>query len=57
LNIPDIEECALVLSHYGYARQSLGSLGVIGPNRLGYKRIIPLVALIAQKLSQTISSS
>lgn len=57
LNIPDIEECALVLSHYGYDRQILGSLGIIGPKRLSYKRIIPLVDIIAQKLSQTISSS
>ncbi|MCJ7682229.1 MAG: heat-inducible transcriptional repressor HrcA [Candidatus Aminicenantes bacterium] len=57
LNIPDIEECALILSHYGYDRQILGSLGIIGPKRLSYKRIIPLVDIIAQKLSKTISSS
>jgi heat-inducible transcriptional repressor len=53
-NIPDISDCALVLSHYGYNNQVLGSLGVIGPKRIPYRRIIPLVDRVAQKLSQTI---
>ena len=55
LNIPDISDCSLVLSHYGYNRQVLGSLGIIGPKRIPYKKIIPLVDSVAKKLSQTIS--
>ena len=55
LNIPDISNCSLVLSHYGYDREVLGSLGIIGPKRIPYKRIIPLVDSVAKKLSQTIS--
>lgn len=55
LNIPDISDCSLVLSHYGYDSLVLGSLGIIGPKRIPYKRIIPLVDSIAKKLSQTIS--
>lgn len=54
-NIPDIADCALVLSHYGYNNQVLGTLGIIGPKRIPYRRIIPLVDRVAQKLSQTIS--
>jgi len=46
-----------VLSHYGYDRQVLGTLGVIGPKRIPYKRIIPLVDCVAKRLSQTISLS
>ncbi len=55
LNLPDISDCSLVLSHYGYNRQVLGSLGIIGPKRIPYKKIIPLVDSIAKKLSRTIS--
>ncbi len=57
LNVPDISECALVLSHYGYDNKILGSLGILGPKRISYKHIIPLVETVAQKLSETISSS
>jgi len=55
MDFPDIEDCSLVLSHYGYDRQVLGSLGIIGPKRIPYKKIIPLVDCVAKKLSRTIS--
>ncbi len=55
LDIPDISDCSLFLSHYGYQSQVLGSLGIIGPKRIQYKKIIPLVDCIAKSLSQTIS--
>ncbi len=55
LDNPDISDCSLFLSHYGYHSQVLGSLGIIGPKRIQYKKIIPLVDCIAKSLSQTIS--
>lgn len=54
-NVPDISDCSLVLSHYGYNNQVLGTLGIIGPKRIPYRKIIPLVDRVAQKLSQAIS--
>lgn len=55
LGFPEISECSLILSHYGYDKQILGSLGIIGPKRIPYKNIIPLVDYVAKRLSQTIS--
>jgi len=55
LDFPDISDCSLILSHYGYDDQVLGSLGIIGPKRIPYKEIIPLVDYVAKKLSSTIS--
>jgi len=57
LNLPDISDCALVLSHYGSNNEILGSLGIIGPKRISYKHIIPLVNSVAKKLSATIGYS
>lgn len=56
-HLPDISDCTLILSHYGSPNQVLGSLGIIGPKRIAYKKIIPLVDHIAQGLSQTISKT
>ena len=56
LNIPNISDCSIILSHYGYDSQVLGSLGVLGPKRIPYKKIIPLVESVAKKLSKAISS-
>ncbi|HOW85502.1 MAG TPA: heat-inducible transcriptional repressor HrcA [Candidatus Aminicenantes bacterium] len=54
-NFPDIEDCSLVLSHYGYGNQVLGTLGVIGPKRIPYERIIPLVDRMAKRVSLAIT--
>jgi heat-inducible transcriptional repressor len=53
-NVPAIADCSLILSHYGDRNQVLGSLGIIGPKRIPYGKIIPLVDSIAKKLTQTI---
>ncbi len=55
VNFPDVEDCSLVLSHYGYSNQVLGTLGIIGPKRIPYKRIIPLVDRMAKRLSLAIT--
>ncbi len=54
-NFPDVEDCSLVLSHYGYSNQVLGTLGIIGPKRIPYERIIPLVDRMAKRVSMAIT--
>ncbi|HPW18859.1 MAG TPA: heat-inducible transcriptional repressor HrcA [Candidatus Aminicenantes bacterium] len=54
-NFPDVEDCSLVLSHYGYSNQVLGTLGIIGPKRIPYERIIPLVDRMAKRVSLAIT--
>jgi heat-inducible transcriptional repressor len=50
-----VQDCSLVLSHYGTSHQVLGSLGIIGSKRIPYKKVIPLVDRVAQTLSQAIT--
>lgn len=57
VNSPDIMDCSLILSHYGYGNQVLGSLGIIGPKRIAYEKIIPLVDRVAKRLSRAIMVS
>jgi heat-inducible transcriptional repressor len=54
-NFPNVEDCSLILSHYGYSNQVLGTLGVIGPKRIPYERIIPLVDRMAKRVSLAIT--
>ncbi|OGD13185.1 MAG: heat-inducible transcription repressor HrcA [Candidatus Aminicenantes bacterium RBG_16_63_14] len=55
VNFPKVEDCSLVLSHYGYSNQVLGTLGIIGPKRIPYEKIIPLVDRMAKSLSLAIT--
>jgi heat-inducible transcriptional repressor len=42
---------SLVTAPYGVGNRVLGVLGVIGPTRMAYERVIPVVAATAQLLS------
>lgn len=52
--LPDITDCSLVVSTYGYENQVLGTVGIIGPKRIPYGEIIPLVERVAYRLSQAL---
>ena len=56
-NFPNVEDCSLVLSHYGTSNQVLGTLGIIGPKRIPYERIIPLVDRTAKRVSLALTVS
>lgn len=55
LDVLDTPDCSLILSHYEDHNQVLGSLGIIGPKRIPYKKIIPIVDYVAKRLSQMIT--
>ncbi len=48
----EMRHCSLVTAEYGREGRSLGQVGVIGPTRMDYSRIIPLVNYIADAMSQ-----
>jgi heat-inducible transcriptional repressor len=48
---------SLVASSYGVADQPLGTLGIFGPSRMEYQKIIPLVHYLGQALSQALSEA
>ena len=52
---PQMEQMALVSATYGPGDQILGSIGVIGPTRLDYGRVVPLVEFTAHMVSRILS--
>lgn len=46
-----LDECSLITSPYEADGKVLGVLGVIGPTRMAYERIIPIVDVTAKMLS------
>ena len=49
--VPDV---SVVAAPYGRGGQVLGTLAVIGPTRMNYARVIPLVDLTAREISRAI---
>ncbi|MFV1982120.1 MAG: heat-inducible transcriptional repressor HrcA [Thiohalomonadales bacterium] len=51
-----LDECSVVTTPYRVADDIVGVLGVIGPTRMAYDRVIPLVDITAKLLSNALSS-
>lgn len=51
-----LDDCSLVTATYSANDQVLGALGVIGPTRMAYDRIIPLVDVTAKVLGTVLNN-
>ena len=49
-----LDECSIVTAPYQSDGEVLGILGVIGPTRMAYERVIPIVDITAKMLSKSI---
>ncbi|TSA14659.1 MAG: heat-inducible transcriptional repressor HrcA [Betaproteobacteria bacterium] len=52
-----LDECSVVTAPYTVDGQVVGTVGVIGPTRMAYERVIPIVDITAKLLSSALSSS
>lgn len=54
--IASLDECSVITSSYEVNGQVVGSIGVIGPTRMAYERMIPIVDITAKLLSSALSN-
>ena len=53
---PALRNCALVTATYGDAESPLGMLGVLGPSRMDFARVIPLVGALSRLVTRRFSA-
>lgn len=53
---PALLNCALVMATYGDGEAPLGALGVLGPSRMDFARVIPLVGALSRLVTRRFSS-
>ncbi len=54
--IATLDECSVVAAPYEIDGRVVGSIGVVGPTRMAYERVIPIVDITAKLLSSALSS-
>ena len=52
-----IKDCSVVLSGYGADDESTGAIGVIGPTRMPYKSVVPIVDFIAKQIDEVMEGA
>nr|WP_233158855.1 heat-inducible transcriptional repressor HrcA [Chromobacterium sp. ASV5] len=50
-----LDECSVVTAPYRINGQVVGTLGVVGPTRMAYERVIPIVDITARLVSSALS--
>ncbi len=51
-NLADLSDMSVVAASYGNDERPLGTIGVIGPSRMNYSRVIPLVDFTADVITE-----
>jgi heat-inducible transcriptional repressor len=51
-NLADLTDISVVAASYGGEDRPLGTIGVIGPSRMNYSKVIPLVDFTAEVITQ-----
>jgi heat-inducible transcriptional repressor len=54
--IATLDECSVVAAPYEVDGRLVGTIGVIGPTRMAYERVIPIVDITARLLSSALSA-
>jgi heat-inducible transcriptional repressor len=54
--IATLDECSVVAAPYEVDGQVVGTIGVIGPTRMAYERVIPIVDITARLLASALSA-
>ena len=52
-----LDSCSIVAAPYASDDDAIGVLGVIGPTRMAYERVIPIVDVTAKLLGRALKSS
>jgi heat-inducible transcriptional repressor len=54
-SIPSMQSCAIITSPYNYGSSALGGVGVVGPTRMEYARMVTIVNYIARLFERVLS--
>jgi heat-inducible transcriptional repressor len=50
-----LDECSVIAAPYEVGGRVIGTIGVIGPTRMAYERVIPIVDVTAKLLSNALT--
>lgn len=55
-NVPEMNDCSIVTARYRVGNQASGTLGIIGPTRMNYNRVIPVLEFMSRAMSEILSN-
>lgn len=56
-DIEEAQECAIITTSYGIAGRTLGTIGIIGPTRIHYSKVISILNKTVKELNKAITKN
>lgn len=53
---PEAKECSIISAEYTLGGRTLGSIGLIGPRRINYSKVVAIMAKVMKELNNTLST-
>ena len=55
--VPELSDCSVLTASYRMGDQSTGTLGIIGPTRMNYSRVVTVLGFMGRAISQLLSDN
>jgi len=55
-DVPEMSDCSIVTARYRVGDQATGTLGIIGPTRMNYNRVIPVLEFMSRAMSEILTN-
>lgn len=52
--LPEAKECSVISAEYSLGDNAKGTIGLIGPRRIDYSKVIAIMAQVMKELNQTL---
>ena len=55
-DVPEMSDCSIVTARYRVGDHAAGTLGIIGPTRMNYNRVIPVLDFVGRAMTELLSN-
>ena len=55
-DVPEMSDCSIVTARYRVGDHAAGTLGIIGPTRMNYNRVIPVLDFMGRAMTELLSN-
>ena len=52
--IPEAKDCSVITAEYSLGGRPIGSIGLIGPQRINYSKVISIMAQVMKELNKSL---
>ena len=54
--VPEMNDCSIVTAQYRVGDHATGTLGIIGPTRMNYNRVVPVLEFMGHAVTELLSN-